>query len=208
MAKKTLPTYKDLWDRYYTVKMLYLHSRSVEQVRRYGVRISGVDEIDRYLDRQEITTQLNIDSMFEKHRQGVTIRVLRYEDTAEIYNVIHSHLIAWAEYLSTGVNIGNAPLKDLIELDAFAAVVYDKAKSVFSKEEKVSALASNFTNVQTINFKNILAREVKETETRMTPSGLEVVTIRNDKPFFPDRESMKEVFTDQINRIQGWRTNV
>lgn len=208
MAKKTLPTYKDLWDRYYTVKMLYLHSRSVEQVRRFGVRISGVDEIDRYLDRQEITTQLNIDSMFEKHRQGVTIRVLRYEDTAEIYNVIHSHLIAWAEYLSTGVNIGNAPLKDLIELDAFAAVVYDKAKSVFSKEEKVSALASNFTNVQTINFKNILAREVKETETRMTPSGLEVVTINNDKPFFPDRESMKEVFTDQINRIQGWRTNV
>jgi len=208
MAKKTLPTYKDLWDRYYTVKMLYLHSRSVEQVRRYGVRISGVDEIDRYLDRQEITTQLNIDSMFEKHRQGVTIRVLRYEDTAEIYNVIHSHLIAWAEYLSTGVNIGNAPLKDLIELDAFASVVYDKAKSVFSKEEKVSALASNFTNVQTINFKNILAREVKETETRMTPSGLEVVTINNDKPFFPDRESMKEVFTDQINRIQGWRTNV
>lgn len=208
MAKKTLPTYKDLWDRYYTVKMLYLHSRSVEQVRRYGVRISGVDEIDRYLDRQEITTQLNIDSMFEKHRQGVTIRVLRYEDTAEIYNVIHSHLIAWAEYLSTGVNIGNAPLKDLIELDAFASVVYDKAKSVFSKEEKVSALASNFTNVQTINFKNILAREVKETETRMTPSGLEVVTINNDKPLFPDRESMKEVFTDQINRIQGWRTNV
>lgn len=208
MAKKTLPTYKDLWDRYYTVKMLYLHSRSVEQVRRYGVRISGVDEIDRYLDRQEITTQLNIDSMFEKHRQGVTIRVLRYEDTAEIYNVIHSHLIAWAEYLSTGVNIGNAPLKDLIELDAFASVVYDKAKSVFSKEEKVSALASNFTNVQTINFKNILAREVKETETRMTPSGLEVVTINNNKPFFPDRESMKEVFTDQINRIQGWRTNV
>lgn len=208
MAKKTLPTYKDLWDRYYTVKMLYLHSRSVEQVRRYGVRISGIDEIDRYLDRQEITTQLNIDSMFEKHRQGVTIRVLRYEDTAEIYNVIHSHLIAWAEYLSTGVNIGNAPLKDLIELDAFASVVYDKAKSVFSKEEKVSALASNFTNVQTINFKNILAREVKETETRMTPSGLEVVTINNNKPFFPDRESMKEVFTDQINRIQGWRTNV
>lgn len=208
MAKKSLPTYKDLWDRYYTVKMLYLHSRSVEQVRRFGVRISGVDEIDRYLDRQEITTQLNIDSMFEKHRQGVTIRVLRYEDTAEIYNVIHSHLIAWAEYLSTGVNIGNAPLKDLIELDAFAAVVYDKARSVFSKEEKVSALASNFTNVQTINFKNILAREVKETETRMTPSGLEVVTINNDKPFFPDRESMKEVFTDQINRIQGWRTNV
>ena len=208
MAKKSLPTYKDLWDRYYTVKMLYLHSRSVEQVRRFGVRISGVDEIDRYLDRQEITTQLNIDSMFEKHRQGVTIRVLRYEATAEIYNVIHSHLIAWAEYLSTGVNIGNAPLKDLIELDAFAAVVYDKARSVFSKEEKVSALASNFTNVQTINFKNILAREVKETETRMTPSGLEVVTINNDKPFFPDRESMKEVFTDQINRIQGWRTNV
>lgn len=208
MAKKQLPTYKDLWDRYFTVKMLYLHSRSVDQVRRYGIRISGIDEIDRYLDRQEITTQLSIDAMFEKHRQGVTIRVLRYDDTAEIYRIIHSHLIAWAEYLSTGVNIGNAPLKDLIELDAFASVVYDKAKSVFSQEEKVSALASNFTNVQTINFKNILAREVKETETRVTPNGLEVVTINNDRPKFPERESMKEVFADQINRLQGWRGHV
>lgn len=208
MAKHQLPTYKDLWDRYFIVKMLYLHSRSVEQVRRYGIRVSGIDEIDRNLDRQEITTQLNIDSMFEKHRQGVTIRVLRYDDTAEIYRIIHSHLIAWAEYLSTGVNIGNAPLKDLIELDAFASVVYDKAKSVFSQEEKVSALASNFTNVQTINFKNILAREVKETETRVTPNGLEVVTINNDRPKFPERESMKEVFADQINRLQGWRGNV
>lgn len=199
-----LPTGNDLWDKYYKVRMLYLHSRSVDQIKKFGVRISGIEEIDRNLDKQMIETEMNIDSMFEKWRKGVTIRVVNYNDTAEIYRIIHSHLVAWSEYLSNGVNVGDAPLKDLIELDQFAAIVYDKAVAVFSQEDRNTAVASNFLNVQSINFKNILKRERNVSETRMT-DGVEVTTVtKNEKSGLPLRHSMKDIFSEQINRVSKW----
>lgn len=207
--KHERPTGNDLWDKYFTVKMKYLHSRSMDQIQRYGVRVSGIPEIDAELDRQEIVTQMSIDMMFEKYRRGVTIRVVNYNDTAEIYRIIHSHLIAWAEYISNGINIGNAPLKDLIELDQFANVVYDKARSVFSQEERTSAIASNFLKVQSINFRNILAREYKETRPTQLSEGIEVVKSSDAEPAkIQERNSLKDVFANQINQLHGWRGTV
>ena len=203
-----IPRCDDLWDKYFMVKMLFLHSRPVEQIRTFGVRISGVHEIDSTMDKEEIVTQMCIDRMFEKHRSGVTIRVVNYNDTAEIYRIIHGHLITWAEYLNRGVNVGAAPLKELVELDAFASVVYDKAVSVFSMEERVSAIASNFLNVQELNFSNILKRAAPSIETRTTGLGIEVTQIAkastaNDVPL--ERSSFKDLFAEEINRISGWR---
>lgn len=199
-----LPAGGDLWDKYFKVRMLYLHSRSVDQIKKFGVRISGIEEIDRDLDKQMIETEMNIDSMFEKWRKGVTIRVVNYNDTAEIYRIIHTHLVTWSEYLSTGVNIGDAPLKDLIELDQFASIVYDKAVAVFSQEDRNTAVASNFLNVQSINFKNILKRERNVSETRMN-DGVEVTTVtKNEKSGLPMRHSMKDIFNEQINRVSKW----
>lgn len=203
--RASVPPGCDIWDRYFKVKMLYLHSRSIDQIRKFGIRISGIEEIDRDLERQMIETEMNIDSMFEKWRKGVTIRVINYNDSGEIYRIIHSHLVAWAEYLSTGVNIGDAPLKDLIELDQFAAIVYDKAVNVFSQEDRNTAIASNFLNVQSINFKNILKREPNESSTKMNSNGVEVMTVtKNEKASLPMRHSMKDIFNEQINRVSKW----
>lgn len=203
----------DLFDRYYTVKMLHLHSRSVDSLKRFGYRVSGVQEIDQFLDRQEIITEMNIDRMFEKYREGVTIRLLRYEDTAEIYKIIHSHLIAWSEYLSHGINTGNAPLKDLVELDVFAGVVYDKAKYVFSEEERNVALSTNFGNVQSLNFMNILKRSASSSIFGQKTSipGVEVFDVNaekeKEKAKYPERYSFKDVFATELARAEGWKGN-
>lgn len=200
-----LPSGSDIWDKYYKVRMRYLHSRSVEQVRKFGIRISGIDEIDRDLDKQMIETEMNIDTMFEKWRKGVTIRVINYNDTAEIYRIIHAHLVAWAEYLANSINVGDAPLKDLIELDQFAAIVYDKAVSVFSEQDQNTAVASNFLNVQSINFRNILKREANIIDNRISDSGVEVMKVTsNEKVGLPIRHSMKDIFSEQINRVSRW----
>ena len=203
-------TGNDIWDRYFMVKMLYLHSRSVEQIREYGVRISGVPEIDRDLDKQEIVTQANINMMFEKHRMGVTVRVVNYNDTAVIYKIIHSHLIAWVEYLSSGINVDDAPLKDLIELDAFAATVYKHAKCVFGSEERVSAISTNFRNIQAFNFHNILKRSQEVEEVRATPDGIVTIPVANQvRSNVPgDRSSYKDAFARELARIEGWRGEV
>lgn len=204
--KPKIPDQSGLWDYYFRVKIPYFQSRPIEDIKRYGVRISGIEAIDRTMDKEMIITELNIDSMFEKWRRGITIRVINYNDTAKIYNLIHSHLVRWAEYLTTGVNIGNAPLKDLIELDKFASVVYDKAVSVFSEQERNTAVATNFLNVQTINFRNILKREYNRQETSLDTNGDGTVKIRpNETAKLPERPSMKDVFNEQINRISVWK---
>lgn len=206
------PHCNDLWDKYYMVKMPYLQSRPVEQIRRFGVRISENEMLDRQRETEMIVTQLNIDMMFEYWRKGVTIRVINYNDTAEIYKIIHQHLIAWAEYLSGGINTGAAPLKDLIELDEFASIVYDKAVNIFSQEQRRSAIAENFTNVQAINFFNILQRETRREENHFQTIGEGVDVARIDstganKPKLPERNSLKDLFSEQVNAINGWRNH-
>lgn len=205
------PHCNDLWDKYYMVRMPYLQSRPVEQIRRFGIRISENELLDRQRETEMILTQLNIDMMFEHWRKGVTIRVINYNDTAEIYKIIHQHLIAWAEYLSGGINTGAAPLKDLIELDEFASVVYDKAVNVFSQEQRRSAIAENFVNVQSINFFNILQRERRPEETHFQSLGNGIEAARVDssdsKPKLPTRNSLKDLFSEQVNAINGWRSH-
>jgi len=202
------PAVNDLFDRYFLVQMNYLNSRSVDQLRRFGQRISGVAEIDRTLDRQEIVTELSVNAMFEKFRSGVTIKLVRYSDAAEVYRIIHAHLIKWAEYITSGINVGSAPLTDLVELDRFASVVYDKAVNVFSEQERTSALAGTFNRVQTINFNNILtrARKTDYHTVETTPNGVEVMRVKElEGPKLVERTSFKELFSSRISDLKGWR---
>lgn len=203
LTQKPIP--KDgsgLWENYYHVRMRYLHSRSHDYIRNYGVRVSGVPELDQERETEMIDTEMNIDSMFEKWRQGVTIRVVKYEDTYEIYRIIHDHIVSWAEYLETRVNVGNAPLQDLIELDQFASVVYDKAKNLFEPTAKEQYLAGSFSSVQQFNFMNILK---KKREVYKTASGAEVQEVSKKPDPIPDRVSFKNMFAENIRLIGGWR---
>lgn len=204
--KQKLPQCDDLFDKYFKVRMSYFRSRSLEYLKTYGMRVSGFEEIDRNLENQQIVTEMTVDRMFEKWRTGVTVSLIRYDDSADVYKIIHNHLIAWAEYLSTGINTGAAPLKDLVELDIFAGVVYDKARSVFSAEERQTAIATNFLGVQTINFGNILQKARKETNTRVSASGAEVTRVTESNPSgIRERNSFKDLFSSQINQVAGWR---
>lgn len=198
-----------LFDEYFKVKYAYLQSRSIEDIRKYGYRVSGVEEIDRQLDKQEVTTELTINQMFEKYRAGVTITVLNYKDTKRIYEIIHAHLTAAAEYLHSGVNTGGVPIEDLIELDIFAGVVYKEARYVFNLKAREDVLSKNFVAVQDINFANILTREAPQ---RQDPSlrrddGVEVTTHgrKNNEPSAPDRSSYREIFEEQMKHLHGWR---
>ena len=210
------PTYtsEDLWSRYFKVRMSYLHSRSVDQIRKFGIRISDNEEINRTLDNQEIVTQLNINAMFEKWRTGVTINVMNYADTAIIYEIIHTHLVTCADYMANGINTGDLPLQDLIQLDEFASKIYDKALPLFSQQERLSALATNFRNAQTFNFANILKRsksgqtfEELTNQTTVLANGVEVqqVSSSTSTPKAPDRTSYRDVFANDLARIEGWR---
>ncbi len=203
-----MPTGNDLWDQYFPVRYNYAMSRSPEDIRRFGTRISGLNELDKDLHREMISTEINIDAMFELYRKGVAVYVTNYNDTEKIYRIIHNHLIAWAEYMSTGIHTGAAPLKDLVELDIFAGIVYDKAKSVFNKQERETGLASFILKSQTLNFANILKRSTVDDVVEFV-NGVETTTVnkvKNRSPF-PERNSFKDVFIDQMVVINAGREN-
>lgn len=200
-----------LFDEYFKVRYPYLQSRSVSDLRRHGYRISGVEEIDRHLDKQEITTELTINQMFEKYRAGVSITVLDYKDTKRIYEIIHAHLTAAAEYLHSGVNTGGVPIEDLIELDIFAGVVFKEARYVFNLKAREDVLSKNFINVQSINFSNILNRAptARTISSQILSPGVEVTTHKrgDDQPKAEDRRSYREIFEEQMKHLHGWRHN-
>lgn len=198
----------DLFDRYFWVKVNTLQNMNEHRLREFGVRTSGVPELDTYIPKQEIRTEWSINMMFEKWRRGVKINVINYSDTVIIYNIIQSHLQKWAQYLQRGVNVGDSPFKDLIELDMFSAIIYDKAKCMFTREERTSAIASNFVNMSSLNFGNILRRRTERVTTIGDIDTKEVTTIGEIPPeegHEIDRQSYKSVFEEQAEHIQAWR---
>lgn len=204
-AATAAPACAALFDKYFRVKMLWLHSRDTNDLRKFGTRISGIEEIDRNRDKEEIITELSVDMMFEQHRKGVTVKLMRYEDAAEVYRIIQTHILAWAEYLDRGINTAGAPIQDLIELDMFAAVVYDKAVNVFSELERKTALSSNYLGIQGLNFNNILKRAPKNNDVTHIRNGVEVTKV-SEAPNngIRERHSYKELFSEHVRNVAEW----
>ncbi len=139
-----LPKGRSLFEEYFLVRFNGQESRSLEDVRLHGTPYSEVPELNDLMQSSFVTAEHTIDMMFEKWRRGVTIRVVNYNDTARIYRIIESHLETWLSFFRLAMNIGNAPIQDLIELDEFASVVYDNARNVLTNERVVKELQSIF----------------------------------------------------------------
>ena len=202
------PDGNDLWEKYYAVRYNRFNSRSTEDVRLRGVPYTGIKQLDQAYYHDEVNTFANIDSIFELWRKGVSVRIKDYNDTAEIYTIIHRHLLAWADYLSRAIHTGNAPIKDLVELDQFASVVYDKAVSVFNENERRIGMAANLLGSQKLNFSNILKRSA--TEAKMMTVGNETIAPAKNREIthpdqLPKRASFQDVFADKIKVVNDWK---
>lgn len=123
-----------IWDYLYKVRIPYVESRSVDFLKKFGIAMTGVKEIDRDRKSEWITSFLPISIMVDLYKNSISIKVVKYEDTKEIYNAISDHIQAWKTQLEQGINIGDAPVEDLIAMDEFANLVYDHAKYQFTRE--------------------------------------------------------------------------
>lgn len=213
-STKKLRPVDELFDRYFHVRYSHFHAKTSEQLQRQGVRVSGIPELDDSVDRDIVDSELNINGMFELFCRGVTIRVVKYADTAEIYRIIQMHLKTWLEHLATSVNVGDPEvIRELIELDRFASTVYDKAASVFTEMERVQLKNPRFGVVQPINFFNILKRNYAEvTQVRRGPYGEEIISLSEttDQPNVEEvkpRESLQDAFVHHMNIISGWQSH-
>ena len=123
-----------LWERLFKARVPYLQSRTIEDLKNTGVVLSGIPEIDQDIPNQWVTSYMSIATMTGYYKEHVPVRVALYEDCKTIYELIVMHITNWRHFVDNAINIGNAPFEELIDLDDFASIVYDKAKYTISKD--------------------------------------------------------------------------
>lgn len=123
---------KPLLTLYYTIRIPYLQSTSIEYMRQIGTYSSGDKDIDKALINQWITTMMTISKMVEYYQNGVQIRIVKESDVVEIYNYVNDFLYAWVDHMNNAFH-NSAPVEQLMAMERFANDIYDHAKYTPSK---------------------------------------------------------------------------
>lgn len=190
LRETLIDTTDKLWDDLYRVRMPYALSRSIGEIQTYGLRVSGIKDIDKGMRNEIITTMIPIERMVELYEEGVPVGIPDVNDTKLIYEAITEHLMAWKEQLRKGININNAPIKELILFDRFAHEVYAFAKYEFVDDEINSLITSVFRSTSPITIDNIFK-----------PKAIESFTGVN-KAANIERESLASYFSQNMPGIR------
>ena len=209
MSNKTLmPTGpKDttiaLWDYYYQVRVPYQLGRTKEDIQRFGTVVHGNPKLDRNIMNDWTNTEMPIAHMLEYYRNGLPVYIRNEKDIEVIYRAISDHIHVWKERLRVGVNIGDAPIQDLIDLDRFANTIFEHAKYHFTDDEANSMLARHFGNIQRISHHNFFNRpkaEIMASENVQVAQDGTVTINGNDN--LPQRDSLGEFFKQRLMTLK------
>lgn len=195
-----------IWDYLFKVRVPYLQSRSIDDIRKHGVALSGVAEIDNDIHNQWQTTMISIAKMVTFYREGVPIRVSAESDVKLIYEHISNHIHAWKTRLENGINIGDAPIDDLIMMDQFASTIYEHAKYQFTPEIVNSLLAQHMTSVQRVNAHNFFSSSVMSKLNNPDHDGQEGITMINGEgeDAYPERDTLSEFFKNRLVNLRRY----
>lgn len=145
-----------MMETYVYVRYSSYLSRTPEDLKKYGVRSSGDLDRDKALQNTPIETQLNIWAIFDLWQRGVAISVVKYSDTKIIYELVHSHLLAWRSFLANTLNeYPDELLQELIDMDMFAGAIYNHAENVFDDEDRRRIMNKGIPYSQRISMANI-----------------------------------------------------
>lgn len=201
IKQQEIDTTSLLWEYYFMVRMPYLQTRSLQDIKNTGVAVTGIREIDNDIPNQMQTTMLTIAQMAEYFQEGVPIRVVKYEDIKMIYEYISQHIHAWKSRLQYGVNIGNAPIEDLILLDQFANTIYDHAKYQFTAEIADSLIGQHFAKTQRATVNNFFnSRTIGHLNKPANFSYKDKYEEKEEE--YPDRDSLGEFFKNRLVNLR------
>lgn len=180
---------KPIWEALFEISVPYKDTVSEQYARLFGMPTVGDAAIDADMHNQPIYTYATINKMVEYHKLGVVVKVINHADTKRIYDIINAYLLIWKNKLENGINIGNAPIDDLVLLDRFASVVYEHAVQHF-RPDLVNSLALNGLSGNGM---------WKSRESLVKPEETPV----NVEPTFTKRETLATYFSGRIMRGRG-----
>ena len=117
-----------IWDNLYEMRLAYMDTLAAETITRRGTLFTGNKQLDRFNAQEPVHVVINIDKMVEYFKEGVTITFRNPgRDCREVYDLVNNYLLAWRVQLENGLNLGNVPVQDLMDLDRFAEKIYPLA---------------------------------------------------------------------------------
>lgn len=122
-----------IFDVYFWIRVPIIQVTSELYSRVYGRYITGDKTIDNKNMNEYQTVQATINTMIEHYKKGVMIKVVYDKDTKIIYEYIKNHIEAWISHLNSTLNVGDAPIDDLLEMDRFAKDIYEHAKYLITR---------------------------------------------------------------------------
>lgn len=203
-----------LFNKRFQVRIPDQATRSLEEIKQFGVPTTGDPVIDREMSKDWGMRYLCIAEMEDIFNRGYDVKVLRYSETKVIYELISNHLLEFRRFFETVMNnrVPDETIEELIRLDKFAAAVYEPAKHLFTREIAQSILGRHLQERRQSTFlsKSMFNKHV-------TPAGTETTNENKTmapgdvegKPTSdaPERVSMVSMFQRQRTTIGGnsWR---
>lgn len=191
-----------IFDYLFMVRMPKIQITSVEYIKMFGTPTTEHPEIDAELANEWHTTMTNIATMVDYFKEGVQIKVVKYEDVKTIYEFITQHLQAWKRHLEYGLNVGDAPIEDLIAMDQFANAVYDHAKFQFTPETVSSLLLEKMSNITRFNKHNFFTKPLPLAS--KSDSVVKINASDEKTDTYPERESLADMLKGKAIGSRRW----
>lgn len=183
---------KPIWEALFMASVPFKDTMSDEYVRLFGMPTVGDPAIDRDMHNQPIYTYMTINKMVEYFRSGISVKVQKHSDTKRIYDTISRYINCWKEHLDHGINIGDAPIDDLILLDRFAGVVFEHAVQHFTREYLNSDAIRDLTGGGTWMSRSSFDKPV-------------VIQENDEAQQFQKHQSLAQLFSERIISSGGPR---
>ncbi len=204
--KNNVDTTAGIWDILYKVRMPYLQTTSVEYIKMFGMPSSGDKNVDKEMANQWITTYQSIASLTEHYANGVNIKVVDPSDPKRMYDAIAAHLEAWKDQIRYGINIGNAPIEDLIKLDEFANAVYEHAKYHMRPSDGDTMFAKEMSRLNPFSGSDFF-RGNRSPMDRHNGTSSFFEDYRHSSPQeAPERESLGDFLKSSLNTTSRFRS--
>lgn len=99
-----------------------------DYIRRFGVHVTGVEELDRDLANHMTTVKIPIIKIMAYYEEGIVVQIPSREDMITMHKNIDLYLTEWTEYLRVAINHDDTEHKALISgLDNLSKLIYNKA---------------------------------------------------------------------------------
>jgi polysaccharide pyruvyl transferase WcaK-like protein len=127
-----------IWQRLFPVSVAYRDTMSVDYMRLFGMPTVGDAGLDSAMHTDAVDSYITIDRMVMYFKEGIAVRLRCHTDTKVIYDILTEYLNGWKDSLRSGINVGGAPIDDLVLMDRFAATVFPHASHHFKEEDSFS----------------------------------------------------------------------